>query len=92
MSKKVLILALKKLDIINHSDFYGSYKDLYLSEKECGEKLLQGIQSAYCLKVWTGERKADGTLITNTTKENAIKKIFGERFVTALDFGFFKHL
>ena len=39
------------IDTINNSDIYDTYKDLYLSEKEREEKLLQGIQSANGLKV-----------------------------------------
>ena len=44
--KKVLMLGSKDIDMINNSDIYDTYKDLYLSEKERQEKLLQGIQSA----------------------------------------------
>ena len=46
VKKKVLMLGLKDIDTINTSDAYDTYKDLYLSEKEREEKLLQGIQSA----------------------------------------------
>ena len=62
-----------------------------MSRKECEEKLLQGIQSANGLKAWVGEKKADGTALTMTTQENAIKKTFDERFAIPLDFDFFKH-
>ena len=62
-----------------------------LSEKEREEKLLEGIQSANGLKARAGAKKADGTALTVTTKENAIKKIFGKRFAIPLDFDFFKH-
>ena len=51
VKKKVLMLGSKDIDTINNSDIYDIYKDLYLSEKECEEKLLQGIQSANGLKV-----------------------------------------
>ena len=44
--KKVLMLGSKDTDTINNSDIYGMYKGLYLNEKECEEKLLQGIQPA----------------------------------------------
>ena len=36
-------------------------------------------------------KKADGTALTVTTQENAIKKTFDKRFETPLDFDFFKH-
>ena len=50
VKKKVLMLGLKNIDTINNSDVYDTYKDLYLSEKELGKKLLQGIQTANSLK------------------------------------------
>ena len=46
VKKKVLMLGFKKIDTINNPRIYDTYKDLYLSEKEREEKLLQGIQSA----------------------------------------------
>ena len=50
VKKKVLMLGSKDIDTINNSDIYDTYKDLYLSEKEREEKLLQGIQPANGLK------------------------------------------
>ena len=50
VKKKVLMLGSKDIDTINNSDIYETYKNLYLSEKEREEKLLQGIQSANGLK------------------------------------------
>ena len=44
--KKVLMLGSKDTDTINNSGIYGTYKGLYLNEKESEEKLLQGIQPA----------------------------------------------
>ena len=76
---------------INNSDIYDTYKDLYLSETEREEKLLQGIQSANGLKARLGGKKSDGTALTLTTQENAIKKTFDKRFAIPLDFDFFKH-
>ena len=38
-----------------------------------------------------GAKKADGTALTMTTQENAIKKTFDKRFAIPLDFDFFKH-
>ena len=85
------MLGSKDLDTFNNSDIYDTYKDLYLSEKERKEKLLQGIQSANGLKAQVGAKKSDGTALTVTTQENAIKKTFDKRFATPLDFDFFKH-
>ena len=91
VKKKVLMLGSKEIDTINNADTYGTYKDLYLSEKERDEKLLQGMQSGNGLKARAGAKKADGTALAVTAKENAIKKTFGKRFAILLDFGFFKH-
>ena len=68
------MLGSKDIDTINNSDIYDTYKDLYLSEKEREEKLLQGIQSANGLKVRVGAKRSDGTVLTVTTQENAIKR------------------
>ena len=89
--KKVVMLGSKEIETINNSDIYDTYKDLYLSEKEREEKLLQGIQSGNGLKACVVAKKADGTAIIVTTQENAIKKTFGKRFAVPLDLPFFKH-
>ena len=73
VKKKVLMLGSKDTDTINNSDIYDMYKDLYLSEKKREERLLQGIQSANGLKARVGAKKTDGTALTVTTKENAVK-------------------
>ena len=62
-----------------------------MSEKEREKKLIQGIQSANGLKARVGAKKADGTALTATTQENAIKKTFDKRFAIPLDFDFFRH-
>ena len=85
------MLGSKDIDTINNSDIYDTYKDLYLNEKERDEKLLQGIQSANGVKARLGAKKADGTALTMTNQENAIKKTFDKRFAILLDFDFFKH-
>ena len=54
--------------------FYDAYKDLYLSEKEREERLLQGIQLANGLKEQLGTKKSDVTALTLTTQEDVIKK------------------
>ena len=64
VKKKVLILGSTNIDTINNSNIYDTYKDLYLSEKEREERLLQGIQSANGLKVRLGAKKTDGTALT----------------------------
>ena len=91
VTKKVLVLGSKDIDLINNSDIYYTYKDLYLSEKEREEKLLQGIQLTNGLKARLGAKKADGAALTLTTHENAIKKTFDKSFAIPLDFDFFKH-
>ena len=80
VKKNVLMLGSKDIDTINNSDIYDSYKDLYLIGKECEEKLLQGIQSTNGLTARVGVNKTDGTSLTVTTQENAIKKTFDKRF------------
>ena len=88
----MLMLGSKKIDAINNADIYDTYKDLfYLSEKEREEKLLQGIKSANGLKALVEAKKADGTTITVTIKENAVTKTFGKRFAMPLNSDFFKH-
>ena len=91
VKKKVLMLGSKEIDTVNQSYIYDTYKDLYLSKQEREEKLLQGIQSATGLKARVGATKADGTALTLTTEENAIKKTVSNRFSIPLDFDFFKH-
>ena len=85
------MLGSKEIDTINNSDIYDTYKDLYPNEKEREEKLLQGIQSANGLKRRLGAKKSDGTALTVTTQENAIKKTLDKMFAIPLDFDFFKH-
>ena len=91
MKEKVLMLGSKDIDTINNSDVYDTYKDLYLSEKEREEKLLQSIQPTNVLKAQVGATKADGTALAVTKQENAIKKTFHKRFAIPLDFDFFEH-
>ena len=89
--KKMLILGSKEIDTKNNSDIYGMYKDLYLSKKEREERPLQGIQSANGLKARLSSKKADGTALTVTDQENAIKKTLDKGFAIPLDFDFFNH-
>ena len=91
VKKEMLMLGPKEIDTINNSGIYGTYKDLYLSEKEREEKLLQGIKSANGLKAQVSAKKADCIALTVTTQENAIKKTLDKRFAIRLDFDFFKH-
>ena len=70
VKKKVLMLGSKEIDMIDDSDIYDTYKDLYLSEKEREGRLLQGIQSASGLKARVGEKKVRwyNTYIGNSGK------------------------
>ena len=87
----MLKLGSKEIGVINNSCIYDAYKDLYLSEKECEERLLQGIHPANGLKAQLGAKKSDGTALTLATQENVIKKTYDKRFAIPLDFDFFKH-
>ena len=91
VKKRVLMLGSKEIDMINNSDIYDTGKDLYLSEKRCEERLLQGIQPANSLKTRVGAKKADGTALLLTTQENAVKKSYDNQFPISLDFDFSKH-
>ena len=51
------MLGSKEIDAMYNSDIYDTYKDLYLSEKDLEEKLLQGIQSAKGLKTQWVQKK-----------------------------------
>ena len=68
------MLGSKGIEMIDNSDIYDTYKGLYLSKKQREERLPQGIQSGNGLKARLGAKKADGTALTITTQENAIKK------------------
>ena len=85
------MLGSKDIDTINNSAIYETYKDLYLSEKEREEKLLQGIQRTNDLTARVGAKKTDGTALAVATQENVIKKTFDKRLAVPLDFAFFKH-
>ena len=89
VKKKVLMLGSKDIDTIDNPDISGTYKDLYLSEKEREGKLLQVIKSANGLKARLRAKKADGTALTMTAQENI--KTFNKGFALLLDFDFFKH-
>ena len=91
VKKTELILGSTEIDTINNSDIYDTYKDLFLSKKEREERLLQDIQPANGLKARVGAKKTNGTALTLTTQENAIKKTLDKRFAIPLDFDFFKH-
>ena len=91
VKKKKLMLGSKSIDTINNSDIYDTYKDLYLSEKEHEERLLQRMQPANGLKAWVSAKKSDGTALTLTTQENAVKKTLDDRFAIPLELYFFKY-
>ena len=50
----------------------------------------QGIQPENGLKARVGAKKSDGTDLTLSTAENAVKKTLGKRFAIPLDFEYFK--
>ena len=54
----MLRLGSKETGVINTACIYDAYKDLYLSEKEREERLLQGIQPTNGLKAWLGAKKS----------------------------------
>ena len=91
VKKKELILGSNSIETINNWDIYDTYKELYLSEKEHEEMLVQGTQSVNGLKARLGAKKADGTALTLTTQESAFKKTLDNQFVIPLDLDFFKH-
>ena len=70
VKKNILMLVSTDINTINNSDIYDTYKDLYLSEKEREEKLLQGMQSANGLKARLGAKKRrwHSTNIDNSVK------------------------
>ena len=89
VTKKVLSLGSKDLETIDNTDIFDTYRDLYLSKNQRGDRLLQGIQGAKGLQARVGATKADGTALAFTAEENAIKKTLGSRFSIPLDFEFF---
>ena len=89
VKKKELILGSNSIETINNWDIYDTYKELYLSEKEHEEMLVQGTQSVNGLKARLGAKKADGTALTLTTQESAFKKTLDNQSVIPLDLDFF---
>ena len=75
----MLRLGSKETDVINNSCICDAYKDLYLSEKERDERLLQGIQPANGLKARLDAKKSDDTALILTTQENVIKKTYAKK-------------
>ena len=80
------MLGSTHIDTIDNTDAFDTYKDLYLSEKEREEKLLQGIQPASDLKPRLGAKKADGTALSVTNQENAINKTFDKKVCNTVKF------
>ena len=80
VAKKVLSLGSKEIETIANSDVYDTFKDLWLSKKEREDRLLQGIQSGNGLKARVGATKPDGTGLTFTPEESALKKTLSNRF------------
>ena len=74
VKKKVLKLGSKNIDTIDNSDVYHTYKDLYMSEKEREERLLQDIQSVNGSKPPLGAKKADGPALTIQPRKIQLKR------------------
>ena len=91
VTKKVLNLGSKEIESINNSNIFDTYNDLYLSKKDRQDRILQGIQSSNGLKGRLGSTKSDGTALTLTATETAIKKTLNKRFSIPLDFEFFNY-
>ena len=53
---------------------------------------LQGIQPENRLKARLGAKKSNGTNLTLSTSENAVKKTLGKSFAIPLDFEYLKQL
>ena len=66
------MLGSKETDKINNADVSVTFMDLYLSKKECEEKLLPGIHSANGLKAWVDAKKA-AAAVAVIMQENVIK-------------------
>ena len=88
--KKELLLGGKTIEVVNISNEYDTYKDLYMTSNERQDALLQGIQSETGLKARLGATKVGDTALTLSTEETAIKKTLGNKFYIPLDFGIFK--
>ena len=84
------MLGSKKINMINSSDIYHTYKGFYLSEKEPEENLPQVIQSENGLKVQAGVKTVSGTAIKLPVKENAIEDTFGKRTTIRFNFRLFQ--
>ena len=62
--KKELLLGGKTINILNISNEYDTYKDLYMTSNERQDALLQGIQSEIGLKARLGATKVGDTALT----------------------------
>ena len=92
VAKKTLSLGPTELEVVENADIFDTYKDLYLTKKQRENMQLQGIQPENGLKARLGAKKSDGTDLTLSTAENALKKTLGNRFMIPLDFEYFKQL
>ena len=90
VTKKTLSLGSTEIEVIENEDIFDTYKDLYLTKKLRENMQLQGIQPENGLKARVGAKKSDGTDLTLSTAENALKKTLGNRFMIPLDFEYFK--
>ena len=77
VAKKTLTLGSTELELIENCDIFDTYKDLYLTKKQRENMHFQGIQPENGLKARVGAKKSDGTDLTLSTAENAVKKTLG---------------
>ena len=88
VSKKTLFLGSEELEVIENSDIFDLYNDLYLTKKQQKNMHLHGIDSKNRLKARVGAKKAVETDLTINGKENAILKTLENRFFIPLNFKF----
>ena len=90
LAKKTLTLGSIEIETIENCDIFDTYKDLFLTEKKRKNMHFQGIQLKNGLDARLDAKKSDGTDLTLSTAENAVKTTLGNRFMIPLDFEFFK--
>ena len=88
LAKKTLTLGSIEIETIENCDIFDTYKDLFLTKRE--NMHFQGIQPKNGLDARLDAKKSDGTDLTLSTAENAVKTTLGNRFMIPLDFEFFK--
>ena len=88
VKKKVLMLGSEDIDTISNSNIYDMYKDLYLSEKYCEEKLPQGIETTDGLTLFRMGRRGGGKKAPPTSFSPIISTNLGINPQNFLTFSF----